>query len=160
MAELSVLLAQQNAQPGLMCFALLLGIGIAACVGAVILRAAAHWVAKVDLAPGRAMVIVLVNGVVGFVLNYVGGRVTGGINAKADLMHNLPAIGGVLASTVLAFLVQSVINGAAISPGDGDAPIGFAKGALVTLVTSLIGLGIMGLAVLLIVLLLGTQFFR
>lgn len=137
----ALLLAQNNnpgAMLGGMCCGFIVGLAVMILINAVILRAATAWVAKIHLDFGKAALLSLLVGVlnlvVGFLIGFAIGIVAGATGRPAP-GADLPGIAAQLLSLVAGFFIASGVYGTLIKYPDGDQPIGFAKGALITLVS-------------------------
>ena len=162
-----VLAADPSAAIPFVCCGLVFGIAI----GAVILRAAVKWVVKIDLPFGPACGITVVNLVANWIVGFAIGLGFGAVvGVRATGRGPDPSqIFASLVSLPIQFMVSSLIYGAMIkapkmggvgSAGYGNVPsaggpleyesprmgypepIGFGKGALVTLMMYAIGLAI------------------
>lgn len=103
----------------------LVGLSLGGLIAAVLLRAAAHWVAQMDVPMGKAFGIGVVNMVLGYIVS-LGAKMLG-------VAAGNPVVS--LVSLPLGFLLQAVIITVAL-------PVNFGKGLLITLVMMLLVLAI------------------
>ena len=128
---------------GFVCCVLIVGLAIGVLVGAIILRAAVKWVLKYDIAFGEACKITLIAGGINMVVSIVLGMLFAVVAGSGDERAAQTARGlSSIVSLPIGFLISSAIYGAMLKFPETDMPVGFGKGALVTLVSYAIGLAI------------------
>ena len=159
-------LAQAN-PAGAIGFACCIGVaalGVGILINAVILRAASSWVAKIDLEFGRACLISVAVMVTNFVVSFIIGFALGaGAVAAGGQPGAVNSAAGAMAqvlSLISSFFIASGIYGAMIKDPDNFQPIGFGKGALITLVSYAIVIAIVlviGAIVLAVIFATGTR---
>jgi hypothetical protein len=131
---------------GLLCGGII-GLGIGGLIGAIILRAAAQWVKKIDIPFGSAFGTVLIAGVINYGIGFVFGLLIGAVAPGNQIAMALLQL--------VLFPIGFLIQAAVIS---GRHSVSFGSALLIELVMWLIALAIgvvIGVVVLLVGLALG-----